>query len=121
MNISNSMSVFNFPPVNGARAEKIYAWPNYGESSVGRVNPINNSGSGGYQYIPQVPVGAANSTDSDVLQNGIQVLLPQQEREEMIRSHIENFEAKNDFLYTPNGKNYAANFAIVGSLFDALV
>ena len=96
MNISNSVSALNFASIHGLRNEKIYAWPNYGQASVERINPI----------------------ESDILQNSIQVLLPKHERDEFIRAFMED---KSNSSYTPNGKNFAANFAIVGSLFDAVV
>ena len=96
MNISNSMTAFNVRSIDGLRSEQIYVWPRYGQTTIERTNPI----------------------ESDFIQNSIQVSLPREERDELIRSYIEN---KNDSLYTPNGKNYAASFAIVGTLFDALV
>ena len=96
MNISNSISEFNVRSIDGLRIEKIYTWPRYRQAAVERTNPV----------------------ESDIIQNSIQVLLPKDERDELIRFYT---ETKNDSLYTPNGKNYAANFAIVGTLFDALV
>jgi len=96
MNISNAVSALNFASIDGLRNERIYAWPNYRQASIERINPL----------------------EADVLQNSIQVLLPKNERDEIIRSFIED---KSNSSYTPNGKNFAANFAIVGSLFDAVV
>jgi len=96
MNISNSISELNFPSVGGVGSAKIYAWPNYRQASVERVNPV----------------------ELDVFQNSIQVLLPKEEREEIARSFM---ETKNESFYTPNGKNFAAGFAVVGTLFDAII
>ena len=96
MNISNSMSEFNVRSIDGLHSAKIYTWPNYRQASIERINPV----------------------EPDNIQKSIQVLLPKEERDELIRSYIEN---KNDSFYTPNGKNFAASFAVVGTLFDALV
>lgn len=100
MNISNAISEFNVSSVGG-RSAKIYAWPAYSQAAIGKINPI----------------------ELDIHKSTIQVSLPQDEREKIISSFLEskNLENKNDSLYTSNGKNYAANFAIVGTLFSALV
>jgi len=99
MNISRAVSELNFSPID--RSAKVYAWSPYRQSAIEKISPL----------------------ELDIHQSSIQVLLPQEERNEIINSFLEskNLENKNDSLYTSNGKNYAANFAIVGSLFSALV
>ena len=96
MNISNSISELNFSSISGVHGAKIYAWPGYRQSPIEKISP----------------------TELDINRSGIEVLLPKNERDEMVRSFL---ESKNDSLYTANGKNYAASFAIVGTLFSALV
>jgi len=101
MRISGAVSGLNFPPIDGVRGAKVYAWTPYRQSAIEKTNPI----------------------EFDIHRSAIQVLLPKEERNEIISSFLEskNLENKNDSLYTSNGKNYAANFAVVGSLFSALV
>jgi hypothetical protein len=101
MNISSSISEFNVSSLDGVRGAKIYAWPGYRQAAVEKISP----------------------TELDIHKSAIQILLPKEERDEVIRSFIEskNLENKNDSLYTSNGKNYAASFAVAGTLFSALV